>query len=412
MADEEESKEYRWETGYEKTWEAIKEDDDGLVEGSVAEIIQKAKRKRQAMKKGYSKLGMMRHLYIILDCSEAMTVPDLKPTRFICSLKLLEIFIEEFFDQNPISQLGLIALKAKRAEKITELAGSCRKHIKAVSNLSKISLIGEPSLQNGLDLALKTLKMVPSHASREVLVIMGSLTTCDPTDIHITIDALKAEGIRCSVVSLSAEIRVCKFLCTETGGVYAAVLDDSHFKDQLLQHIDPPQAGNQQECSMIKMGFPHGKTEESKDPLLTMCMCHIDSTDEPAKLTSGGYHCPQCYSKYCELPVECASCGLTLASAPHLARSYHHLFPVPAFHELMYGQQTASMCYGCRKLFTESADKTVYQCKSCAQMFCIDCDIFIHETMHSCVGCTTIPASVQALHARKPVAPTHSLSLI
>lgn len=141
-----------------------------------------------------------------------------------------------------------------------------------------------------------------------------------------------------------------------------------------------------------------------KDPPLTMCMCHIDSTDEPSKLTSGGYHCPQCYSKYCDLPVECASCGLTLASAPHLARSYHHLFPVPHFQEMPFENQ-ASICYGCQKPFADSTDKTVYQCGTCQQVFCIDCDIFIHETMHSCVGCTTIPASVQALHARKPVAP-------
>ena len=41
----------------------------------------------------------------------------------------------------------------------------------------------------------------------------------------------------------------------------------------------------------------------------------------------------QCNAKYCELPVECKSCGLTLVSAPHLARSYHHLFPLPPFIE-------------------------------------------------------------------------------
>ena len=43
----------------------------------------------------------------------------------------------------------------------------------------------------------------------------------------------------------------------------------------------------------------------------------------------------QCQSKYCELPVECKACGLTLVSAPHLARSYHHLFPLPAFNEVI-----------------------------------------------------------------------------
>ena len=42
----------------------------------------------------------------------------------------------------------------------------------------------------------------------------------------------------------------------------------------------------------------------------------------------------KCQAKYCELPVECKCCGLTLVSAPHLARSYHHLFPLPVFTEV------------------------------------------------------------------------------
>jgi len=37
--------------------------------------------------------------------------------------QLLELFIEEYFDQNPISQLGIIVTKNKRAEKVTELGG-------------------------------------------------------------------------------------------------------------------------------------------------------------------------------------------------------------------------------------------------------------------------------------------------
>jgi transcription initiation factor TFIIH subunit 2 len=42
------------------------------------------------------------------------------------------MFLEEFFDQNPISQLGIITMKNKRAEKLSELSGSCRKHTKAL----------------------------------------------------------------------------------------------------------------------------------------------------------------------------------------------------------------------------------------------------------------------------------------
>lgn len=46
---------------------------------------------------------------------------------------------------------------------------------------------GEPSLQNSLELALKSLRLLPSHASKEILIIIGALTTCDPGDINETI---------------------------------------------------------------------------------------------------------------------------------------------------------------------------------------------------------------------------------
>jgi len=75
---------------------------------------------------------MMRHLYIIVDSSECMNLQDLKPTRYRCVLKLLEGFIQEFFDLNPISQLGIISTKMKRSEKVTDLAGNQKKHIEVI----------------------------------------------------------------------------------------------------------------------------------------------------------------------------------------------------------------------------------------------------------------------------------------
>lgn len=335
--------------------ESIKEDDDGLVNYSILDLVQKNKRKRQADKIGKNRLGMMRHFFIIVDCSEAMSVQDLKPTRLLCSVKLLEMFIEEYFDENPISQIGVIAMKNKRAEKITELSGSSKEHVKHLNNLTKLNLVGEPSLQNGLELAMESLKMVPAHASREVLVIIGNLTICDPSDINNTISLLKNDGIRCSVISLSAETRIFKHLASETGGNFSTILDDCHFKDQLFAHIDPPLAVSQ-EFSLIKMGFPNGDVDNEKNPALSMCMCHIEGTDKP-KLSVGGYRCPQCLSKYCELPTECSACGLTLVSAPHLARSYHHLFPVAQFLELTFEKQH-DICYACQKVFDDT-DKTV-----------------------------------------------------
>ncbi|KAI4502951.1 hypothetical protein M0802_001995 [Mischocyttarus mexicanus] len=350
MADEEEGKEYRWETGYEKTWEAIKEDDDGLVEASVAEIIHNAKRKRQLDRKAGARLGMMRHLYIILDTSEAMSNQDLKPTRLLCSLKLLEDFVDEFFYQNPISQVGLIITKNKRAEKISDLAGNSKKHIKEIKALQQTTLAGEPSLQNSLEVAIKSLRLLPSHASKEIIIITGSLTTCDPGDITETI--------------------------------------------QLNAHIDPPPAATRLDAALVKMGFPHHALQSSgTDTSIAVCMCHAENSDGSVKLTSTGFLCPQCLSKHCELPVECRACGLTLVSAPHLARSYHYLFPVAPFKELDY-EDEYTMCYGCQKILSQK-DKKIYICEKCSRIFCIDCEIFIHESLHTCPGCATNQTTYQ-----------------
>jgi transcription initiation factor TFIIH subunit 2 len=48
---------------------------------------------------------------------------DLKPTRIDLVFSLAEQFVNEFFDQNPISQLGLIITRDGLAEKLTELGG-------------------------------------------------------------------------------------------------------------------------------------------------------------------------------------------------------------------------------------------------------------------------------------------------
>ena len=83
-------------------------------------------------------------------------------------LKLLEKFVEEFFYLNPISQLGLIITKDKRAEVFNELTGNPKKHVERIRKLVEVTCSGEPSLQNSLETAMQTLKHMPGHASREV----------------------------------------------------------------------------------------------------------------------------------------------------------------------------------------------------------------------------------------------------
>ncbi|XP_058887063.1 general transcription factor IIH subunit 2-like isoform X2 [Acipenser ruthenus] len=255
--DEEPERAKRWEGGYERTWEILKEDESGSLKATVENILFKAKRKRVFEPHGQVRLGMMRHLYVVVDTSRTMEDQDLKPNRLTSTLKLLEYFVEEYFDQNPISQMGIITTKNKRAEKLTDLAGNPKKHIADLKKAKDTTCVGEPSLYNSLSLAMQTLRHMPGHASREVLVIFSSLTTCDPANIYELIKSLKALKIRVSVIGLSAEVRVCTVLTRETGGTYHVILDESHYKELLQYHVKPHPASSSSECSLIRMGtFP------------------------------------------------------------------------------------------------------------------------------------------------------------
>ncbi|KAK8749419.1 hypothetical protein OTU49_015348 [Cherax quadricarinatus] len=349
MHEEEDPKEYRWESGYEKTWEAIQEDESGRLEPSVTEMIQRAKRRRLLDREASVRLGIMRHVYIILDVSQAMTEQDLKPTRQSCTLKILEDFIKEFHEQNPISQLGIITTQNKTAKRQSELSNNPQRHLECIKKLQDLPARGEPSLQNSLEVALSSLRHLPPHTSREILIIFAALTSCDPGEIGATIQKVKDANIRVSVVGLAAELHVCKDISQETGGSFSVCINDLHLKELIHDHLEPPPASVKMDHTLIKVGFPHQINADAKPAL---CMCHLD--DSPP-LNTRGYYCPQCTAKYCDLPAECRVCGLMLVTAPHLARSYRHLFPLKQFDEVLVEETTAKNCYGCLKHFTETA---------------------------------------------------------
>lgn len=412
---------FRWETDYERTWEAIQESKDGRLQSSrpIEEIILRNKRLRALQKKNL-RLGLMRHIFIVLDLGEAMSQNDLKPTRIICTLKLLSMFLNEFSSLNPISQIGLLGTRNKKFEILSPMGSDMRGHMKVLDKLRKnLNCTGEPSLQNSLEYTLTSLKHMPNHTSKEVIIILGSLTTCDPGDIHSTIQSLASYNIRCSVINLSAEVCVCKRLVSETKGSHDIVMDDEHFKSVLFEHLNPPPAIKGIQSSLIKMGFSQYVHNDKEMP--SMCTCHLSGND--TNFSYQGYYCPQCHSKYCDLPIGCHVCGLTLVSASHLARSFHHLFPVELFKEELLEE---GACFSCDKQFenieqivankanaeqssttnnlnqqetltsgTNNHDNTQEQilnncsrCALCKNTFCFDCDIFIHESLHFCPGCS------------------------
>jgi len=183
------------------------------------------------------------------------------------------------------------------------------------------------------------------------------------------------------------------------------------------------------------------------------------------KLSSSAYLCPRCGTRATDIPTSCCVCGLQLNSSSHIARSHHHLFPVPNFIEYdvkvvmvdpSHGQQTkeevapvsdkpdklvltirkkpkplirtfqavcvdpaqaalilqvsegtegaegegeergleaetllGSRCRGCLKGVCEEG-KMIMRCPRCWHFFCVECDLFMHDSLHNCPGCPSV----------------------
>jgi len=349
-----------------------------------------------------------------------MTEKDLRPTRYLLTLRYASSFITEFFEQNPISQLGLIGMRDGLAIRISDMSGNPIQHISALSKLRTSDPGGNPSLQNALEMARAALFHAPSHGTREILVIYGALLSSDPGDIHDTIDSLVQDRIRVSVVGLAASVKICEDLCKRTNngddGYYHVALDEQHFRELVMAVTTPPvtRSKKQSQSSLLMMGFPSrtlGNTT-GKSKGLTLCACH-------SELSRGGYNCSRCGSKVCSLPAECPACGLTLILSTHLARSYHHLFPLKNWVEVSWLQAVRSKsdrCYACQSRFPEvprgdggldelggggvvkgMSESGRYACTVCGNHFCIDCDVFAHEIVHNCPGCQSDSRGSEAI---------------
>ena len=83
----------------------------------------------------------------------------------------VEAFVREFFDQNPLSQLGIVIIKNGVAHRLTDLSGSPESHIKALGNNLECS--GDSSLQNALDLVHGYLSQIPSYGLLSPLKTYG-----------------------------------------------------------------------------------------------------------------------------------------------------------------------------------------------------------------------------------------------
>lgn len=289
-----------------------------------------------------------------------MVEKDLRPTRYLLTLRYTSEFITEFFEQNPISQLGIIGMRDGLAIRISDISGNPNDHISRLQKLRAEDPKGQPSLQNALDMARAALFHAPTHTTREVLLIFGSLLSSDPGDIHDSIRALASSHITCTVIGLAAQVAICKTLVDRTNPslptsqTYNVALNEQHYRELFMRATTPPttQHTTSQEDSvkpsLLMMGFPSRIVE----PVPTLCACH-------SKPTRGGYLCSRCSSKVCALPTSCPACSLTLILSTHLARSYHHLFPLRNWKEVSWARATSKSninqrsCFGCEAPFPD-----------------------------------------------------------
>uniref|UniRef100_A0A0R3QJ37 Ssl1 domain-containing protein n=1 Tax=Brugia timori TaxID=42155 RepID=A0A0R3QJ37_9BILA len=104
--------------------DVLREDESGSIEKSVAKLILDAKRKKRLNNRPAKvRLGIMRYVYLVIDCSFSMADKSIQPSRLAVTIKALNQFLDKFSEQNPISQVGVVVCRDKRAERLIPLTG-------------------------------------------------------------------------------------------------------------------------------------------------------------------------------------------------------------------------------------------------------------------------------------------------
>lgn len=388
---------YAWEDKIQRPWDIVgTEDNEALQDQQLLNKIINIRDKKEAVNTTALQRGIIRSMIIIIDVSQTMGEKDYRPNRFQNVLNNTIFFIEEFFNMNPISQIGVISLKDGLARVVSPLSGSPKTHIDALMKMKheRIEPRGFASLQNGLELARGMLMDVSAHCTKEVVLLYGSLSSTDPGNIMDTVNVLKEQEIRVAIIGLVAQVNVCEKICKITNmsdpSYYNVAMNEQHFSELLMERIKPLPLAEGSEFALIKMGFP----TRIIDSTPSFCSCH-------SKLNRGGYYCPACNSKVCNLPIQCPSCELMLILSTHLARSYHHLVPLKNFHEVPNEEIESGKipkyanCYSCKRGFpllkrvnsSKLLSTMRYRCDDCKKDFCMECDDLIHTLLHNCPGC-------------------------
>jgi len=400
---------FAWEGEYDRPWESLEESTTtGRLTLREDDSAFAAKRKRSLRAvQGSIKRRMLRAVLLVVDASKATGLTDVKPTRLIAVTNALITFSRAFFDENPLSSLGVVCTRNGKVERLCELTKSMRKVEDALLALQTGGASsGSATLQNCLELSMSMFNYVPNYVEREVLIVASALSVVDPGDIFTTIKTLKDKAakdksnIRCSTIHMCGLVEIYKRLADQTSGTFGVATGLKHLQDLLTDHITPPPSLKENALAhMVQMGFPSQRLEDAVDSLdsskkkrnhrAQMAYCL-----ESGQIERAPYYCPRCQAPVASLPATCRACQLSLISSSHLARSHHHLFPVDVFEDTA-GKSSSSTkavmtCYACQQgRPSHLADSVPFfsNCPKCQNAFCRYCDDLIHETLFVCPGC-------------------------
>ncbi|GMG26381.1 unnamed protein product [Ambrosiozyma monospora] len=101
---------YLWEDEYKRSWDIVQEDADGSIAAIVSGLVDLQKKRYLKNVKPFQR-GIIRTMVLVLDMSKVMSEKDLRPNRASMMISYAIDFVNEFYDQNPISQLKVGATR-------------------------------------------------------------------------------------------------------------------------------------------------------------------------------------------------------------------------------------------------------------------------------------------------------------
>ena len=436
-------KTHAWERAGEGSWSRLQEVEGRLVDGGPSQEKEEKRRRPRDFEdddaSGVAR-GLIRHVVVVIDASRAALLTDMRPTRLGATIGACAEFVEAFFGTNPVSSIAVIKAADGTASRLSRMSGAKRPHIEAIQSLGKkphFPPSGPFSLQAVLDEARVVLAKTPDYGRREILLVVSSLATRDGEDIfQRTLKRLQKFQVTVNVVSLAAETHIFKTLALQTDGTFTVSLDRAHFSRLLDAHVPPPKVTKKPNTqdkrlrpTLIEMGFPTLRVDAACPKI---CAVSADASKPNAPQSTlqlewniKTFACPRCATRVAALPCNCPVCDLPLVQASHLATSYHHLFPVPRFHEINLlakddkknERYRRASCFGCfdplvppnrtddadddpkkkqpDPLFPTDSIETAldsgglfaYVCPRCKTAFCASCDEYIHASLHNCPAC-------------------------